>query len=105
MPYAFGRAQLSAQERTVEADLAALGGAVGDAPSIWSTGPATDYGTILSAVAAEDTAQALSYETGTARGQDALDFFVYDQRLAVVDAQRLASFQAASDGLSSDVGP
>lgn len=105
MPYAFGRARLSAQEQAVEADLAKLGSAAGDAPSIWSKGPVADYETILSAVAAGDTAKALSYETGTARGQDAFDFFDYDQKLAVVDAQRLASFEAASSGLSSDVGP
>ena len=105
MPYAFGRTQLSAQEQIVTADLAQLGGAAGDAPSLWSKGPVADYETILAAVSSSDTPRALTVETGTARGQDAFDFFDYDQTLAAVDAQRLASFQAASDGLSTDVGP
>jgi len=105
MPEAFGRAQLEAQERTVQGDLSSLGGTAGDASALWSKGPVSDYGAILDAVAGGDTAKALTVETGTARGQDAFDFFDYDQTLQTVDAQRLASFQSASDGLSTDVGP
>jgi hypothetical protein len=105
MPNAFGATQLTAQERTVEQDLARLGGAAGDAQSLWTKGPVADYGTMLAAVSGGQTAKALTVETGTARGDDAFDFFDYDQTLQSLDTQRLASFQAAGDGLSSDVGP
>lgn len=105
MPDAFGATQLTAQERTVDQDLAKLGTAAGDAPALWTKGPVTDYGTIVGAVADGRTAEALTVETGTARGDDAFDFFDYDQTLQGLDTQRLASFQAAGDGLSSDVGP
>jgi CHASE3 domain sensor protein len=105
MPDAFGRTQLAAQEQTVDSDLAKLDGTAGNASALWSKGPVSNYGAILTAVAGGDIARALTVETGTARGQDAFDFFDYDQTLQAVDTQRLASFQSASDGLSSDVGP
>ena len=105
MPDAFGRVQLTTQEQTVDQDLAKLGPAAGAAQALWTKGPVADYGTILAAVSAGQTANALTVETGTARGDDAFDFFDYDQALQTLDTQRLASFRAASDGLSSDVGP
>jgi hypothetical protein len=105
MPYAFGRAQLASQEQTVNQDLAALDGAAGPAQSLWNKGPAADYGSILNALNDGNTTQALTVETGTARGDDAFDFFDYDHTLQLLDTRRLASFQAASDGLSTDVGP
>jgi len=105
MPNAFGQKQLAADEQAVDSDLARLGAASGNALTLWKQGPVVDYAAILSAVQAGDTARALTLETGTARGQDAFDFFDYDQTLQSVDDQRLASFQAASDGLSTDVGP
>jgi hypothetical protein len=105
IPDAFGQAQLATQEQTVDGDLSSLGAAAGNAPTLWSKGPVADYSAILAAVAGGQTAKALTVETGTARGQDAFDFFDYDQTLQAVDAQKLASFQSASDGLSTDVGP
>lgn len=105
MPGAFGAAQLTVQEQTVAQDLAKLGTAAAEARPLWAEGPVADYATIVGAVADGATAKALTVETGTARGNDAFDFFDYDQRLQSLDAQRLASFQAAGDGLSSDVGP
>jgi len=105
MPYAFGEAQSSAEVRTVNADLAKLGADAGNAATLWSKGPAADYQAIIAAVGSGDPAKALSLETGTARGQDAFDFFYYDHSLQAVDAQRLAAFQAAANGLSTDVGP
>ena len=56
-------------------------------------------------MSAGNIAGALTVETGTARHDDAFDFFDYDQTLQTLDTQRLASFEAASDGLSTDVGP
>lgn len=105
MPDAFGSAQLTAQERIVHLDLAKLGSAAGDAQSLWTKGPVADYATIVGSVDDGQSAKALTVETGTARGDDAFDFFDYDQTLQSLDTQRLASFQAAGDGLSSDVGP
>ena len=105
MPYAFGQTQLSAQEQTVNGDLIALDGAAGPAQALWTKGPVADYRSILDALSAGNVARALTVETGTARGDDAFDFFDYDQTLQTLDAQRLASFQAASSGLSTDVGP
>lgn len=86
-------------------DLAALDGAAGPAQGLWAKGPVADYASIVDALSAGDMARALTVETGTARGDDAFDFFDYDQTLQTLDAQRLASFQAASSGLSTDVGP
>ena len=47
----------------------------------------------------------MTIETGTARGDAAFDFYDYDQSLQSLGAQRLADFQAAASGLSSDVSP
>jgi hypothetical protein len=105
MPDAFGRAQLGPEESTVEKDLAALGPIADGAGAQWADGPVKDYGRILDAVAQGDAQQALTVETGTARGDDAFDFYDYDQTLQTVDAQRLADFQAAANGLTDDVGP
>ena len=105
MPDAFGQSQLGPQEATVDADLAKLGPIAGPAATQWSKGPVRDYVQILDAVHKGDTQQALTVETGTARGEDAFDFYDYDQILQKIDAQRLADFQAAANGLSDDVGP
>jgi len=105
MPDAFGQAQLAPEESTVDKDLAALGPIADGAGKLWDNGPVKDYTTILGAMAKSDTAQALTTETGTARGEDAFDFYDYDQTLQTVDSQRLADFQAAANGLSADVGP
>lgn len=108
MPDAFTVKQLDPQVQKVNADLKQLGSAANSAKALWTdekNGPAADYGNILSAMARSDVAAALPLETGTARGQVAFDFFDYDLRLQALDAQRLADFQAASGGLSADVGP
>jgi hypothetical protein len=105
MPDAFGRTQLAPEESTVEKDLTALGPIAHDASAQWTNGPVKDYGRILTAVGQGNTQQALTVETGTARGDDAFDFYDYDQTLQTVDAQRLSDFQAAANGLSDDVGP
>jgi hypothetical protein len=107
MPDAVGRKQLAADEQAVDGDLERLGAGTGavEGLTLWKKGPVVDYAAILATVESGDTAQALTLETGTARGQDAFDFFDYDQTLQSMDAARLASFQAASDGLSADVGP
>ena len=105
MPDAFGQAQLGPEEATVNKDLAGLGSIADDARAEWAKGPVKDYGQILNAVGQGNTQQALTIETGTARGEDAFDFYDYDQILQRVDSQRLADFQAAANGLSNDVGP
>ena len=105
MPNAFGQQQLGPQETTVDNELTALGPVADGAGALWQNGPRKDYTNILDAVAKGETAKALSLETGTARGEDAFDFFDYDRTLQAVDAQRLADFQAAANGLSADVGP
>ena len=109
MPDAFGQAQLTPEESTVDKDLATLGPIADGAGKLWDKGPVKDYTTILDAMAEGDTpqalAKALTTETGTARGEDAFDFYDYDQTLQTVDSQRLADFQAAANGLSADVSP
>jgi hypothetical protein len=105
MPDAFGQAQLAPEESTVTQDLAKLGPIADGAGTQWTDGPVKDYGQILNAVAQGDMKQALTVETGTARGEDAFDFYDYDQTLQTVDTQRLADFQAAANGLTNDVGP
>ena len=108
MPEAFSGAQLTPEETAVKKDLSTLGSAATGAATQWtksSEGPVADYAAILAAVRSGDTAKALTIETGTARGDAAFDFYDYDQILQSLGGQRLASFQAAADGLSSDVGP
>jgi hypothetical protein len=108
MPDAFSNAQLNPEEALVTKDLAALGSAGSEASALWSKtpkGPVSDYSAILSAVQGNDVKQALTIETGTARGDAAFDFYDYDYSLQALSAQRLADFQAAANGLSSDVGP
>jgi hypothetical protein len=105
MPDAFGRAQLAPEESAVEKDLTNLGPIADDAEAQWTHGPVNDYDRILNAVGQGDTQQALTIETGTARGDAAFDFYDYDQTLQTVDVQRLSDFQAAANGLSDDVGP
>jgi hypothetical protein len=108
MPDAFGSAQLDPEEKAVAADLRALGPAGSGAAALWSRtseGPIADYQAILSAVAKNDTAQALSVETGTARGDAAFDFYDYDQSLQTLGTQRLADFRSAAGALTSDVSP
>lgn len=108
MPDAFNSAQVDPKEQIVDGDLTKLGSAGGAAAAIWSKsskGPVADYQTILNAVAGGDTAQALTVETGTARGDAAFDFYNYDQSLQTLGTERLADFQSAASGLSSDVSP
>jgi hypothetical protein len=105
MPDAFGKAQLTAQVGAVDQDLKELGGAAGDANTLWTKGPAADYTAILAAVSGNQPAKALTVETGTARGDDAFDFFDYDQTLQNLAKQRLTAFHAAGGGLTSDVQP
>jgi hypothetical protein len=105
MPDAFGQTQLQPEEQAVETDLSKLGSVADGAGTQWLGGPVKDYASILNAVHAGNTAQALTIETGTARGNAAFDFYDYDQTLQTVGNQRLADFQAAANGLSTDVGP
>lgn len=107
MPDAYTDVQLGPEKLNVATDLKSLGAAGDEASTLWSQtkGPATDYQSILDAVTSGNTARALTIETGTARGEAAFDFYDYDHSLQSLGAQRLASFQAAADGLSSDVGP
>ena len=91
--------------QAVDKDLKVLGSAATDSAKLWDAGPDADYATIHSDVVSGDVAGALSVETGTAQHQDAFDFFDYDLGLQQISADRLASFQQASDGLTADLGP
>jgi hypothetical protein len=109
MPY-LPQAQLKSEVSAVDAELGQLGssgtGALGQWQKLSSPQqPQADYVRILDAVSAGDTQTALAVETGTGRGDAAFDFFDYDQSLQSVSTQRLADFQSASNGLSTDVGP
>ena len=114
MPDAFGPVQLAHQESTVHADLLKLGSSADGAATQWAHSLVSGYAQIANAVqhgntrcspTDETTTCALKLETGTARGDAAFDFYDYDQSLQTVDTQRLAEFQAAANGLSTDVGP
>jgi hypothetical protein len=108
MPDAFGNAQLGPGETLINKDLGRLGSAGSGATALWSHAshnPVDDFQSILTAVQQNDTAKALTIETGTARGDAAFDFYDYDQSLQTLGTQRLADFQAAASGLSSDVSP
>jgi hypothetical protein len=93
------------QAQLVDAELTSLGSAASGSARAWRTGPEADYAAIHTDVVNADVAGALSVETGTARHEDAFDFFDYDLGLQTMSATRLASFQQASESLSADLGP
>jgi len=93
------------QSSAVDKELGALGSAADSSAQLWRSGPDADYATIHADVAGGNVAGALSVETGTARHEDAFDFFDYDLGLQKISSTRLAAFQQASDGLSADLGP
>jgi hypothetical protein len=96
---------VTTQADTVDSELKALGPVTGDAAQLWLNGPEADYSTLHADVMNGDIASALSVETGTARHDDAFDFFDYDLGLQQVSAARLVDFQQSSNALSSDLGP
>lgn len=93
------------QAQIVDTDLKKLGSAAEDSAKLWDAGPNADYATIHADVVNGDVAGALSVETGTARHEDAFDFFDYDLGLQKLSATRLAAFQQSSNGLTADLGP
>ncbi|MBR7839366.1 hypothetical protein KDL01_39265 [Actinospica durhamensis] len=93
------------QAAAVALELKAPSGVPGDSTQLWTDGPEADYALIHTDVENGDVASALSVETGTARHEDAFDFFDYDQGLEAISGDRLASFRQASDSLSNDLGP
>jgi hypothetical protein len=50
-----------------------------------------------------DTATALVLDTGTARGQEAFDFYFYDTALNQLSDQRLAAFDSAMSAARDDL--
>lgn len=96
---------VSQQAQAVDKDLKNLGSAAADSTKLWDAGPNADYATIHSDVDGGDVAGALAVETGTARHEDAFDFFDYDLGLQKISESRLAAFQQASGGLTADLGP
>ena len=93
------------QAQTVDTELKALGSVGGSSAQLWNHGPDADYALIHTDAADGDTAGALSVETGTARHEDAFDFFDYDQGLQKISESRLAAFEQASGSLTDNLGP
>jgi hypothetical protein len=99
-----GTTALNADIATTNKDLAALGSdpQIQEATTRWRKVVNTD----LAAVAADavsDPATALVRDTGTARGQEAFDFFYYDSVLTSVSDQRLAAFNTAMSAARDDL--
>jgi hypothetical protein len=99
-----GRGQVDAALRTAAAELAGLGAAGGPAGGRWNAVTKGDIPAITSAdPSPAGGARALARDTGTARGQEAFDFFFYDSALLELSNDRLAAFDASMSAAHSDL--
>ena len=69
----------------------------------WQKVSGTDLAGIVRSADSGDFATALAQDTGTARGQEAFDFYDYDSALVSLSNTRLASFQDAMSAARSDL--
>jgi hypothetical protein len=69
----------------------------------WHQVETVDLAAIVAKVDAGDTATALVLDTGTARGQEAFDFYFYDTALNQLSDQRLAAFGTAMSAARDDL--
>jgi hypothetical protein len=96
-----GKNALNKAVASAGGDLAALGSepAAQQARQRWQQVSGKD----LADIASLDTASALALDTGTARGQEAFDFYYYDLALTSLSDARQASFQDAMSAARSDL--
>ncbi len=87
------------------AEVGALGTSSGEqaAGQRWHQVEKVDLASIVSDVNSGDTATALELDTGTARGQEAFDFYYYDTELTQLSDQRLAAFETAMSAARDDL--
>ena len=63
----------------------------------------SDLAGVVRSADSGDFASALAQDTGTARGQEAFDFYYYDSALVSLSDTRLASFQDSMSAARSDL--
>lgn len=100
-----GTVALDKAEGQARADLAALGGGPAEqtAAQRWHQVEKVDLASVASDVRSGDVATALELDTGTARGQEAFDFYYYDTELTQLSDQRLAAFDSAISASRDDL--
>lgn len=102
------QAALKKAQTAAEQELQALGSAGGQASTRWKTVATGDIPAITGPIAAgttpDNVAAALARDTGTARGQEAFDFYFYDSALTTVSQDRLTAFDASMSSARSDLG-
>lgn len=100
-----GKAALNKAVASTGGDLAGLGPDpdAQRAKQRWQQVSGKDLAGIVALADGGDSATALAQDTGTARGQEAFDFFYYDSALISLSDARQASFQAAMSAAGSDL--
>ncbi len=111
------QAQVQAAERAAASELRNLGAAGATPSARWKTIADADKGDIaaiikkINGIPAGSTdvddlaklADALATDTGTARGDEAFDFYYYDSALLTLSNDRLAAFDASMSAARSDL--
>jgi hypothetical protein len=69
----------------------------------WRTVAQTDLPSITRAASSGNIGSALALDTGTARGQDAFDFYYFDSALQALSDSQLAAFTSASSSSESSL--
>jgi hypothetical protein len=87
------------------AEVGALGTGPGEQAAVqrWHQVEKVDLAAVVSDVNSGDTATALEVDTGTARGQEAFDFYYYDLELTQLSDQRLTAFETAMSAARDDL--
>ncbi|MBS2965227.1 hypothetical protein KGA66_19410 [Actinocrinis puniceicyclus] len=94
--------QLTKALSVVAAELAGLGPAGGQATSRWKPIAQEPRGDIPAIIGGSDLSAVLARDTGTARGEEAFDFYYYDSALVTLSDGRLAAFDSAMAAARSD---
>jgi len=100
-----GKGALNKAVALAGGDLAALGtdSDAQHATQRWQQVSGKDLAGIVRSADSGDFAAALAQDTGTARGQEAFDFYYYDSALVSLSDTRLASFRDAMSAARSDL--
>jgi hypothetical protein len=95
--------QLTKSLSTASSELSGLGAAGAEAAARWKPIVQAPQGDIPVIIGRSDISTALARDTGTARGDEAFDFYYYDSALVKLSDDRLAAFDTAMASARSDL--
>jgi hypothetical protein len=95
--------QLRKALSTANGELAGLGAAGTEAAARWKPITQPPQGDIPAIIGRSDISTALARDTGTARGDEAFDFYYYDSALVKLSDDRRAAFDTAMTSARSDL--